>query len=62
MRPARPADAIAKAMFGRDPVDCHTLQVCVSCDGPATEFKDAEYQKEYDLSVLCQKCQDEIFS
>lgn len=34
---------------------------CVSCGGPAVEFKDALSRKEYELSRLCQKCQDEVF-
>lgn len=34
---------------------------CVMCGGPATEFKDALSKKEYGISGLCQKCQDDIF-
>lgn len=31
------------------------------CGGPATEFRNEISQKEYTISGLCQKCQDEIF-
>lgn len=35
--------------------------VCVFCNGPATEFKDALSEKEFTISGICQICQDEIF-
>lgn len=35
--------------------------VCVSCGGSATEFKDAISVKEYRMSGLCQICQEEVF-
>ena len=31
------------------------------CAGPANEFRDALSAKEYAISGLCQKCQDEVF-
>ena len=34
---------------------------CVSCDGVATDFKDDLSRREYSISGLCQKCQDEVF-
>ena len=40
-------------------------QMCIKeplgCGGPAKEFKDLLSQKEYTISGLCQKCQDEVF-
>ena len=33
----------------------------IGCGGPATEFKDDLSRKEYTISGLCQKCQDEVF-
>ena len=35
--------------------------VCVSCNGPATEFKDGLSRREYTISGLCQRCQDSVF-
>ena len=34
---------------------------CVSCGGEANNFRDALSRKEYTISGLCQKCQDEFF-
>ena len=34
---------------------------CTICGGPATEFKDALSAKEYNISGMCQKCQDSFF-
>jgi hypothetical protein len=34
---------------------------CVGCDNPITEFKDEISKKEYQISLLCQACQDEFF-
>jgi hypothetical protein len=35
---------------------------CTICGGPATEFKDKLSEKEFTISGMCQKCQDEVFS
>ena len=35
--------------------------LCSWCKGPAKEFKDALSRKEYTISGMCQKCQDETF-
>ena len=34
---------------------------CISCKGDAVEFVDTLAKKEYDLSGLCQSCQDGVF-
>lgn len=31
------------------------------CGGEATEFRDPVSTREYQISGLCQKCQDEVF-
>ena len=33
----------------------------IGCGGPATEFDDPLSIKEYSISGLCQKCQNEVF-
>lgn len=52
-----------EANFGRS--TAIAADVCVpkpvGCGGPATEFRDEKSRKEYSISGLCQKCQDEIF-
>lgn len=35
--------------------------VCVLCNQPAIEFKDELSRKEYTISGMCQKCQDDVF-
>lgn len=37
------------------------LPAPTGCGGPATEFKDELSRREYRISGLCQKCQDEVF-
>lgn len=39
--------------------------VCIrkplGCGGPAADFRDIISKKEYTISGLCQKCQDDVF-
>ncbi len=35
--------------------------ICSFCKESATEFRDGLSEKEYSISGLCQKCQDEVF-
>ena len=37
-------------------------KICALCNEPATVFRDEFSKKEFTLSGLCQKCQDEIFN
>lgn len=48
-------------LFGIDRVKIIKKDVCVMCAKPATEFRDDVSKKEYVISGLCQRCQDEIF-
>ena len=34
---------------------------CLMCGNPAKVFRDMSAKIEYDVSALCQKCQDEFF-
>jgi hypothetical protein len=34
---------------------------CVFCGKPATEFRDELSRREYNISGICQSCQDETF-
>ena len=36
-------------------------RTCVMCGSPARIFRDASAKLEYDVSALCQRCQDEYF-
>ena len=50
-------------MAGR--TDAITSDRCIDppigCGGPATSFRDALSRREYEISGLCQKCQDKFF-
>lgn len=58
---AKVQDIIASVLFGRTRTDSITSDLCVTCDRPATSFKDALSAKEYTISGMCQVCQDETF-
>jgi hypothetical protein len=52
--------------FGRNPQEAIAEGICVACgsqvyDGNEHEFRDEESIHEYDISGLCQKCQDQTF-
>lgn len=34
---------------------------CAFCNRPATEFTDVVSEREFAISGMCQKCQDETF-
>lgn len=58
-------ERIALEMFGVDIAKARDEQRCVpppiGCGQPATTFMDELSKKEYQISGLCQNCQDEIF-
>ena len=49
-----------ESKFGR--TTAITTDTCVFCKEPANEFKNEISEKEYRISGLCQKCQDEVFA
>lgn len=54
-------DAELKRVFGVDRQKSIREDKCVSCDGPAKEFRDDLSRKEFTISGMCQKCQDDFF-
>ena len=54
-------DDLSLATFGRSRSLAIAGQGCVDCGGPAIEFRNEVSRKEYNISGLCQKCQDELF-
>lgn len=50
-----------KNLFGVNRVDAIKSDRCTLCSGPAFEFKDKLSTREYQISGLCQVCQDSIF-
>lgn len=55
-------DELGEMVFGSSRTRSKQGRKCISCKGEATTFRDALSRREYEISALCQKCQDEIFS
>jgi hypothetical protein len=53
----RPADILFP-----ERIPAKAAGICVLCLLPATEFRDEISRREYDISILCQDCQDEVFA
>ena len=55
--------AFNEAVSGK--LDSHLINLqlglCPLCGGPPGEFKDELSKREFAVSGICQKCQDEIF-
>jgi len=54
-------DAAGRAAFGMSRSEARALGICVMCHKPATSFTDALSAREFQISQLCQLCQDRIF-
>lgn len=53
-------DAI-KAMTGIDVNASIENNVCATCGKPVTKFRDPLSEKEFEISGMCQTCQDSIW-
>jgi len=56
-------DGFAKKAFGRSQTEAKEKKICVYCGKKIMigDFKDNLFIKEYEISGLCQKCQDDTF-
>jgi hypothetical protein len=52
---------LSLAAFGRARSVSIAGQGCVSCGKPADKFRDELSRKEFQISGLCQDCQDKTF-
>jgi hypothetical protein len=52
---------VIRKTFGIDRLKQISNDTCVICETPALAFKDELSKKEFSISGMCQKCQDEIF-
>jgi len=52
---------VTTKMWGKSQAECIEGQVCVICHEPAKRFKDNISYKEYEISGMCQGCQDKTF-
>ena len=55
-------EQISMAFFGRSVSLAKAGNQCVCCGKLANEFRDEISKREYHISSLCQKCQDEVFA
>jgi len=54
-------DALLSAVLGKDRTVTIITDTCGACSGPAKEFKNEISKREYEISALCQKCQDRVW-
>lgn len=54
-------DDMSINLFGRSVTLALAGAQCVSCGGSATEFRDSLSRKEWNISGMCQHCQDRFF-
>lgn len=47
--------------YGRDRIECKKNNQCVICGQLADNFTDELSKKEFELSAMCQTCQDKTF-
>lgn len=54
-------DYLSKISWGRTKPEAQENKICVQCGKPAASFKNNLSKSEYEISGLCQECQDKIF-
>jgi hypothetical protein len=54
-------DDFAEKLTGRNRKDTINNNRCVFCNDPDLNFKDEQSRIEYQISGICQKCQDELW-
>lgn len=55
-------DQLLNDLTGKDRVQTIQADQCTTCDRPIGEFTDDLSLKEYKISGMCQRCQDEFFN
>lgn len=61
-RPA-PIEELLTSITGRNRVECINTLTCATCGGDCLKhaFRDPLSWKEFQISGMCQKCQDSVF-
>jgi hypothetical protein len=54
-------DNLAEGLFGMKKTDAVYGKNCVACKKQAVNFRDSISIREYQISGLCQECQDKVF-
>ncbi len=55
-------EEMGQEIFGRSRSLAEAGAQCICCGKPATEFRDELSRREYQISRLCQVCQDKVFA
>jgi hypothetical protein len=55
-------DRFSTATYETDYRNAKARGTCIICEKSAKEFRNASAKLEYDVSGLCQNCQDEYFN
>ncbi|MGD8228315.1 MAG: hypothetical protein PVI20_11080 [Desulfobacteraceae bacterium] len=53
---------LSKPTYKTSYADAKANGTCIMCRKPAKEFSNASARLEYNVSALCQKCQEEYFN
>jgi hypothetical protein len=54
-------EEMSMTFFGRSVSLAKAANQCVSCGKSADKFRDNISRREYNISCLCQTCQDDVF-
>ncbi len=54
-------EQLLTALTGKNRVQTVKGGKCMTCDDADTDFRDALSVREYTISGMCQRCQDEVF-
>lgn len=54
-------DQLSFQLFGKTLTDALNEDICLRCKNPKGEFRDPLSERDYFISGMCQKCQDEIY-
>ena len=54
-------DDMSLRAFGRKFTVSRDNNVCVSCGEQLTPFRDSVSRREWEISGMCQRCQDKVF-
>jgi uncharacterized CHY-type Zn-finger protein len=54
-------DEFSCQLFGRSATDAKAQKVCVICGKTIEGFRNSLSMREYEISGMCQDCQDNVF-
>jgi len=54
-------NAFLSSIAGKDREATIKADKCMTCSGPAIEFRNQLSKREYTISGMCQVCQDSVF-